>query len=201
MLIVRPTKESIVLGLIRIVAAALLVAGCTGAGLTADERPITAEEMPVTFAYGGLGPDRASYHAAIERHRGTEIRRMVMHTGSELAVFDVVTLLGDIGFVQSGKRGMVDGLLGQDKAGKATPVSWQEAGRLGGTRATAYETFAAHDGRMRCVALERSLREHIEAALDDYSQERVTGFYCRGGAAPMTRDEVARIADALQAKR
>lgn len=188
-------------GLIRVVAAALLVAGCAGGGPALGEKPLTAEGMPVTFAYGGLGPDRATYRAAIDRHDGTEVRRVIMQGESEIAVFDVVTLLGDRGFVRSSKRGMIEGLLGEGKSGEPLPIGWQEAGRVAGTRATAWETFAAHDGRLQCVALERSLREHIEARLDDYSQERVTGFYCREGEAPLSREEIARLAEALQAKR
>jgi hypothetical protein len=183
-----------------VLAAASLLAGCAGAGLSLTEKPMTADEMPVTFAYGGLNPGQAVYRAAVEPRRGTQVRRMMMRSDTELAVFDVVTLLGDYVFVGSAVRPWVEAQLARAGEGKSVPIAWETSGQLGGVRRTFFETFTVGHDRLRCVAIERSLREHIETASDIYSQERVTGLYCRDGGAPIDADEAGRIADALRTR-
>lgn len=169
-------------------AACVLIAGCSGPSL--EERPLTAAEMPVSFAYGALGPDDAIYERAVDPRRGWGVRRLKMADGGELAMLDLISLSGAYGLEHQDTRRWVSSML-QEPA----EVTWGDTLRVSAARQTEMHAFQMADD-LACVGLQRCLREHAEAAPGDGCQELVVGFYCRVGPA-LDAEEARKVALAV----
>ncbi len=180
-----------------IVAAALATAALSGcaAGEFA-ERDTTAKEVPIRFAHGQIRGDQAVYRAAADPRRGTDVRRATF-TGDrgEVAVFDLMSTLGDYAFSRRNTGRYVEGIIKDD-----AQIEWGESGDVHqGPRQTGYQAFRLRDDRQTCVGLQRRLAEHRESAPGDHSQLLLIGIYCRPGTEPIGRDEIRAMASSLQA--
>jgi hypothetical protein len=182
-------------------ARAVLLTTALAAGLAACaetklvEREVTAEEVPIRFAYRGLRPDDARYDGADEPRNGMTVRSASYEGRDEFAIFSVMQTLGDTVFPRQPAKSFVRGMLKED-----AKVEWDGSGDILGARQTSWQGFrlVEENGSLACVGLRRSLREHIEAPFGDYSQSLLVGFYCREGQEPLGEDEIRAISQALQ---
>jgi hypothetical protein len=174
------------------VPVALLLAAACGAREPPRELPITAAEMPASFAYGGLGPASAHYRQGTDPRTGADVRQMIMTSRDEAAAFAVVALPGQYVFTPTAFRRRLASLLPPDQE-----VAWQDSFRATGARPTKIVTFALSGRREQCVGMERGVQDHHEAPRNVYSRAIALGYYCRQGA-PFSPDEARQVAAALR---
>jgi hypothetical protein len=170
--------------------AAPLLAACTRA--PPQEVPITASEVPASFAYGKVGPASARYRQARDPASGTDIRHMILDAPDEIAVVAVLTLTSQYVFTPTSFRQRLGGMLPDGQT-----VEWQDSLQSSGLHPTKIATFAMPDLPAQCVGMERGLKNHPEAPTSTYSQSIAIGFYCRPGA-PFSADEAYAVAAALR---
>lgn len=170
--------------------AAPLFAGCTRAPPV--EVPITASEVPASFAYGKVGPASARYRQARDPTSGTDIRHMILNAPDEIAVVAVLTLTSQYVFTPTSFRQRLGGMLPGDQT-----VEWQDSFQSSGLHPTKIATFAMPNLPAQCVGMERGLKNHPEAPTSTYSQSIAIGFYCRPGE-PFSAEEAYAVAAALR---
>jgi hypothetical protein len=170
----------------------LLIAGCTRPG----EPPITEiypEDMPVMFAYGSLAHESAEYQQMVHPRTVATIKRMMVDGNGEWAIVHVHSIGGDYAYRTQDPRMIVQTMLKQ-----GLDVEWGEQGVVHGLRAVSWRRASMADPPASCLAMVRSLREHVEGGIGRGVQEFAAGLYCRAGAGSIPSDEIPRIASALQ---
>jgi hypothetical protein len=173
----------------------LALGGCAaGAGGAADVQEASAEDVPVRFAYGGLGPADAIFTTVKHPRTGFSVRRASYNGRTGFAVFDLMETIGDSYFTPKAPGAYIEQFL---KPGAA--IERGGSGTTSGSRQTKWRAFRLSEPGASCVELQRSLREHVEGGLDNYSQALVVGVYCRAGEGQIPPDEVAEIAKGLSA--
>jgi hypothetical protein len=122
-----------------IVAAALATAALSGcaAGEFA-ERDATAKEVPIRFAHGQIRGDQAVYRAAADPPSGTDVGgRRSRAIAGEVAVFDLMSTLGDYAFSRRNTGRYVEGIIKDD-----SQIEWGASGDIHeGARQTGYQAF------------------------------------------------------------
>lgn len=182
--------RGVVVGLGLGLAAAL--GGC--ATTPSEPKVATAAEVPIRFAYGGLGTSDASYQRLTESRSGSSVRRAAYRGGAEYAVFDLLETLGDSYFTPQAPGAFIERFFKPDATGERGA-----SGTVGGSRQTSWRAFRLKEPGAACVELQRSLREHVEGGINQYSQALVVGVYCRAGDGQIGADEANRIARGLSA--
>jgi hypothetical protein len=175
----------------------LSLAGCAQR-TSLEEKPLAAEAMPVSFAYGSLARGQAEYAQAMEPRSGESIKRMKVFGEDEWAIVDVRAIGGDFVFTTKSPKLLAQSILKRDLA-----VRWGESGTVrDGSRPIGWQRFDVTDEPpASCLALTKGLREHPQAGPARNTQELVAGVYCRRGANSLPAGEIPEIAAALRTKR
>ena len=86
-------------------ACALVAGGCASREL--DEKPMTAEEMPVSFDAPDLASAERNYHRAYDSSNGTDVRTMTVTGSSSFAVVRYISITGGYLFRERSTRSWV----------------------------------------------------------------------------------------------
>lgn len=180
-----------------VISGLILTTLASCASQVAEEKPLAAEAMPISFGYGTLGRGRVDYAQAMEPHSGQTIKRMTVVTDEEWAMIDVRSVIGDRVFITSSPRRLTEGMLKDD-----VPVQWGERGTVAeGSRPVNWQRLDLADPAASCLALTKALREHPQGAPHRASQEVAIGIFCRQGTDSLPTAEIVEIAHALRTKR
>jgi hypothetical protein len=174
------------------------VAMTLAAGCSVQEPPIKeiyAEDMPVSFAYESLAGRTPQYQQITHPHTGAVAQRMMVDGSGEWAIIDYNAISGDYAYRTQDPRTIVQSMF---KPG--VPVVWGEQGNLHGARAVTWPRVGLTDPAASCLAMVRSVREHVEGGIGSGVQAFAAGLYCRAGEGSIPAEEIPRIASALQVR-
>ena len=188
-----PRRARLAVALTWVALAAALAGGC--ARRTLPLRPTSALALPVTFTYGSLRPDLATFREARDPRTGYSLKRAIIPGRGEVAVVDVIALAPPYVFERDTPRSHVSGMLN----GKGS-LSWGDAGVVReGPQPVAWQKFQRSDPPSSCLAILRPLREtQDDTRTLPSSQEVAAALYCRSGTTPLPDAEVPAIARALR---
>jgi hypothetical protein len=175
-------------------SCALALAGCAGSGKLVQQ-PVTARDVPIHFAYGGLRDADARYSGAESGWSGMTVRGATYRAGGEFASFDTVRFVGNYGVARRSVSSWIGEMLK-----KAGPITWGRSGELlGDAHPVEYQAFLLPNAKASCVGLQRVLSDYPDTGSGGFAQSMLVGFYCRQGVEPIAPDEAQRIAGAVHA--
>jgi hypothetical protein len=179
-------------------ACLAVVAMTLAASCSVQKSPIKeiyAEDMPVSFAYGSLAGRAPEFQQITNPRTGAVVQRMMVDGGGEWAIIDFNAVSGDYAHRTQDPRTIVQSMF---KPGVA--VERGDQGNLHGTRAVNWRRVALTDPAASCLALVRSVREHVEGGIGSGVQAFAAGICCRAGEGSIPAEEIPRIASALQVR-
>lgn len=177
--------------------ALLAVEGCARDGRF-EERPLAAEAMPASFAYGSLARGRADYRQALDPASGENVKRATIDGQGEWAIVEVRALPGGRVYATADPKALARPMLRAD-----LDVAWGDGGEVrGGAGPVTWRRFLVAAPPGSCVALGRTLRARAGAgaAAGGSAQELAAAVYCRAGREPLPAAEIPKIAAALTAR-
>ena len=175
-----------------VVALALTIASC--GPRTMRLQPVSGGALPVTFAYGSLRPEMATFREATDPRTGYSVKRMIVPGHDEFAIVDVISLVPPYVFEHDSAHSHATQMLNDRR-----DLSWGEAGTVRtGAETVAWQKFQKRQPAASCLAMTRRLRESQDSRTYPATREVATAIYCRPGSTPLPSAEVPAIASALR---
>jgi hypothetical protein len=172
----------------------LSTAACAGTDFS--ERPMTADEMPVTFQPQEVAGSEPKFERAYDDRYGTDVRRLVVTSPRGFAVMIHQSLVGDYVFTGVALQQRLRRMIKDD-----VEISWGDSGQTRqGATLTDWQAFQLEAGGLGCVGLQRELRHHAEVGnVPNTAQAIAVGYFCRPGSV-MGEGDAVRLAAVLQSK-